>query len=146
VKAVNVGDQVEAGGALAKLDSQDELNALRSAESTFAAAQGQLIYGRGDFERRRQPLANGTHREPGSTSRKTVCKAHNPRSMTQKLDCRSRGIASAGPFSKRTRPLGEVRFPPVVRTMTPSHTIGTDNGFSESHPARSLRAAWLASL
>jgi hypothetical protein len=28
VKAVNVGDQVEAGQALAKLDSEDELNAL----------------------------------------------------------------------------------------------------------------------
>jgi hypothetical protein len=83
VKAVNVGDQVEAAQALAKLNSEDELNALRSAESTFAAAQGQLIYGRGDFERRRQPLANGTHREPGSTSRKTACKAHNPRSMTR---------------------------------------------------------------
>jgi len=104
-------------------------------KSTLAAAQGQLIYGRDDFERRHQPLASGTHREPGSTSRKTACKAHNPRSMTRKLDCRPLGMASAGPFSRRTRPLGEVRFPPVMRTMTPSHTIGTDNGLSGKPPS-----------
>jgi membrane fusion protein, multidrug efflux system len=44
---------------LAKLEPENELNALRSAESALAAAQGQLNYARGDFERQRQLLANG---------------------------------------------------------------------------------------
>jgi RND family efflux transporter MFP subunit len=58
-RPVNVGDRVEAGQVLAKLDPENELNELRSAESTLAAAQGQLTYARGDFERQRQLLANG---------------------------------------------------------------------------------------
>jgi len=58
-RPVNVGDRVGAGQVLAKLDPENELNALRSAESAVAAAQGQLTYARGDFERQRQLLANG---------------------------------------------------------------------------------------
>ena len=58
-RPVNVGDRVEAGQVLAKLDPENELNALRSAESALVAAQGQLTYARGDFERQRQLLANG---------------------------------------------------------------------------------------
>jgi len=58
-RPVNVGDRVEAGQVLAKLDPENELNALRSAESALAAAQVQLTYARGDFERQRQLLANG---------------------------------------------------------------------------------------
>ena len=54
-----VGDRVEAGQVLAKLDPESELNALRSAEAALSAAQGQLTYARGDFERQRQLLANG---------------------------------------------------------------------------------------
>jgi RND family efflux transporter MFP subunit len=58
-RSVNVGDRVEAGQVLAKLDPENELSALRSAESALTAAQGQLTYARGDFERQRQLLANG---------------------------------------------------------------------------------------
>src|SRR5215472_1386574 len=58
-RPVNVGDRVQAGQILAKLDPENELNELRSAESALAAAQGQLTYARGDFERQRQLLANG---------------------------------------------------------------------------------------
>jgi RND family efflux transporter MFP subunit len=58
-RPVNVGDRVEAGQVLAKLDPENELNALRSAEAALTAAQGQLTYARGDFERQRQLLANG---------------------------------------------------------------------------------------
>ena len=58
-RPVNVGDRVEAGQVLAKLDPETELNALRSAEAALTAAQGQLTYARGDFERQRQLLANG---------------------------------------------------------------------------------------
>jgi membrane fusion protein, multidrug efflux system len=58
-RPVNVGDRVEAGQVLAKLDPENELNALRSAESALTAARGQLTYARGDFDRQRQLLANG---------------------------------------------------------------------------------------
>jgi RND family efflux transporter MFP subunit len=58
-RPVSVGDRVKAGQVLAKLDPENELNELRAAESTLAAAQGQLTYARGDFERQRQLLANG---------------------------------------------------------------------------------------
>ena len=58
-RPVNVGDRVEAGQVLAKPDPENELNELRSAQSTLAAAQGPLTYARGDFERQRQRLANG---------------------------------------------------------------------------------------
>lgn len=58
-RPVNVGDRVKAEQVLAKLDPETELNALRSAESALTAAQGQLNYARGDFERQRQLLANG---------------------------------------------------------------------------------------
>jgi membrane fusion protein, multidrug efflux system len=58
-RPANVGDRVEAGQVLAKLDPENELSALRSAESALAAAQGQLNYARADFERQRQLLANG---------------------------------------------------------------------------------------
>jgi RND family efflux transporter MFP subunit len=58
-RPVNVGDRVVAGQVLAKLDPESELNALRSVEAALVAAQGQLTYARGDFERQRQLLANG---------------------------------------------------------------------------------------
>jgi len=58
-RPVNVGDRVEPGQVLAKLDPENEVNALRSAQSNLAAAQGQLTYARATFERQRQLLANG---------------------------------------------------------------------------------------
>jgi membrane fusion protein, multidrug efflux system len=58
-RPVNVGARVEAGQTLAKLDPENELSVLRSAEAALTAAQGQLNYARGDFERQRQLLVNG---------------------------------------------------------------------------------------
>jgi membrane fusion protein, multidrug efflux system len=58
-RPVNAGDQVKLGQVLAKLDPENELSDLRSAESALSAAQGQLAYARADFERQRQLLANG---------------------------------------------------------------------------------------
>jgi len=75
-RPVNVGDRVEAGQVLAKLDPENELNELRSAESALVATQGQLT--------------------PGSISRKTPCKTRNLRSTTPKLNCGSPETVSAG--------------------------------------------------
>src|SRR4051794_18247915 len=42
-RSVNVGDHVLPGQIVAKLEPQDELNALRSAQAAVAAAQAQFV-------------------------------------------------------------------------------------------------------
>ncbi|HUN97989.1 MAG TPA: efflux RND transporter periplasmic adaptor subunit [Bradyrhizobium sp.] len=54
-----IGDRVEAGQLLAKLESQNELNALRQAQAGLAAAQGQLTQARNHYERQETLLAQG---------------------------------------------------------------------------------------
>jgi RND family efflux transporter MFP subunit len=53
------GDRVEAGQLVARLESQNELNALRSAQAALAAAQGQLTQARNHFERQDTLLNQG---------------------------------------------------------------------------------------
>jgi membrane fusion protein, multidrug efflux system len=56
---LNTGDQVEAGQVVARLESQNELNALRGAQANLAAAQGQLVQARNHFERQNTLLKEG---------------------------------------------------------------------------------------
>jgi membrane fusion protein, multidrug efflux system len=56
---VNVGDRVKPGQELARLDPQNEVNALRSAQASLAAAEAQLTQARSAFERQRTLLAQG---------------------------------------------------------------------------------------
>ena len=56
---VNVGDQVKPGQELARLDPQNEVNALRSAQAGLTAAHAQLTQARSAFERQRTLLAQG---------------------------------------------------------------------------------------
>ena len=58
-RLVNVGDHVETGQELARLDPQDELSALRSAQAAVAGAQARLTQAQATFERQRQLLATG---------------------------------------------------------------------------------------
>ena len=58
-RPVNVGDRVEQGQELARLDSQNEVNALRSAQASLAAARSALTQTRSAFERQRTLLAQG---------------------------------------------------------------------------------------
>ncbi len=58
-RLVNVGDRVEAGQVLARLDPQDEQNALRSAQAALSAAQASLSQTRNQYERQRQLLNRG---------------------------------------------------------------------------------------
>ena len=58
-RPVNVGDTVQHGQELARLDSQDEVNALRTAQANLAAAQSLLVKNRATFERQRTLLAQG---------------------------------------------------------------------------------------
>jgi membrane fusion protein, multidrug efflux system len=54
-----LGDRVEAGQLLARLESQNELNTLRQAKAALSAAQGQLTQARNHYERQETLLAQG---------------------------------------------------------------------------------------
>ena len=54
---VNIGDRVGPDQVVAKLDPQDELNALRAAQAAVAAAQAQLVEANSNFERQKFLLA-----------------------------------------------------------------------------------------
>src|SRR5271166_1361491 len=56
-RSVNVGDRVEPDQIVAKLDPQDELNALRAAQAGVAAAQAQFTEAKSEFERQKFLLA-----------------------------------------------------------------------------------------
>jgi membrane fusion protein, multidrug efflux system len=55
-RPVNVGDQVKPGQVVAKLDPQNEVNALRSAQASLSSAQAQLTQARNNFERQKRLL------------------------------------------------------------------------------------------
>lgn len=57
-RSVNVGDNVEAGQVVAKLESQDELNALRSAQANVEAARAQNAQAVANFDRQKTLLAS----------------------------------------------------------------------------------------
>ncbi|MBF6949272.1 efflux RND transporter periplasmic adaptor subunit, partial [Acinetobacter baumannii] len=58
-RKVNVGDRVEPGQVLARLDSQNEANALHSAEAAVTAAEGQLVQARNTFARQDTLMKSG---------------------------------------------------------------------------------------
>ncbi len=53
-RLVNVGDAVEPGQVLARLDPVNEQNELRSAQAAVTAAQSQVALTRNDYQRQRQ--------------------------------------------------------------------------------------------
>jgi RND family efflux transporter MFP subunit len=54
-----LGDRIQPGQVVARLESQNELNALRQAKAALAAARGQLTQARNQFERQETLLAQG---------------------------------------------------------------------------------------
>jgi RND family efflux transporter MFP subunit len=56
---LNMGDAVEAGQLVARLEPQNERNALRAAQANLVAAQGQLTQARNHFERQDTLLKQG---------------------------------------------------------------------------------------
>ena len=58
-RTVGVGAQVRQGQVVARLDSEDELNALRSARAALAAAQGVLRQAESQYDRQSHLLARG---------------------------------------------------------------------------------------
>ena len=58
-RLVNVGDRVQPGQVLARLDPENEQNGLRSAQANLTAAQGQLTQARNNHERQQRLLSRG---------------------------------------------------------------------------------------
>ena len=58
-RPVNVGNQVEPGQLVARLDPQNEENGLRAARADLAAARGQLVEAENNYERQSTLLADG---------------------------------------------------------------------------------------
>ncbi|WBT37250.1 MULTISPECIES: efflux RND transporter periplasmic adaptor subunit [Hyphomicrobium] len=58
-RTVGIGDRVEAGQVVARLEPQNEMNALRSAQANLAAAHAALTEARNRFERQETLLSQG---------------------------------------------------------------------------------------
>ncbi len=58
-RLVNIGDHVDKAQVIAKLDPQNEVNALRSTQTALAAASAALTQSRAAFERQRILLGQG---------------------------------------------------------------------------------------
>jgi membrane fusion protein, multidrug efflux system len=58
-REVNVGDKVTPGQLIARLDSQDEENALRASQAALHAAEGRMLEAERNFERQQHLLNNG---------------------------------------------------------------------------------------
>ncbi len=58
-RLANVGDRVEPDQVLAKLDPQNELNTLRSAQAALSAAEGRVIETTNAFDRQKALLPQG---------------------------------------------------------------------------------------
>nr|WP_245257521.1 efflux RND transporter periplasmic adaptor subunit [Methylocapsa acidiphila] len=58
-RLAGVGDHVEPDQILARLDSKNEVNALRSAQAALSAAQGQLVEARNNFDRQNHLMERG---------------------------------------------------------------------------------------
>ena len=58
-RTANIGDKVSAGQVIARLDSQNARNTLRSAQAALAASESQLVTAENTFSRQDQLLRNG---------------------------------------------------------------------------------------
>src|SRR5215472_125236 len=58
-RTVSVGDRVEAGQVLARLEALNEMNALRAAKAELAATQAKLVQVSNHFDRQQTLLAQG---------------------------------------------------------------------------------------
>ena len=78
-----VGDKVEPDQVLAKLDPQDELNALRSAQAALAAARAQEVEAQGNFDRQSHLMERGFTHGRSSMRPTRGCRRRRPGSMTR---------------------------------------------------------------
>ncbi|MGE4371508.1 MAG: efflux RND transporter periplasmic adaptor subunit [Xanthobacter sp.] len=124
-RLVNVGDKVEPGQVLARLDPQDEQNALRSAQAALSAANANLSQATNQYDRQRQLLNRGfTPRaqyeqaeQAFLNARSQVADAEARLKMAQdRLDFTELRADSSGVVTQRRAEMGEVVQPgqPVI--------------------------------
>jgi RND family efflux transporter MFP subunit len=76
-RLVNLGDRVRPDQVVARLEPQNEMNALRAAEANLAAAEGQLVEARAEFQRQQ------TLNERGFAARAVYDRARQARQTAQ---------------------------------------------------------------
>ena len=76
-RGIGVGDRVTAGQLIGRLDAQDQQNALRAAEASLQAAQGQAKEAEAEFQRQR------TLEERGFAARAVYERARQARQTTR---------------------------------------------------------------
>ncbi|MGQ3675180.1 efflux RND transporter periplasmic adaptor subunit [Xanthobacter sp. TB0139] len=124
-RLVNVGDTVEPGQVLARLDPQDEQNTLRSAQAALSAANANLSQATNQYDRQRQLLNRGfTPRaqyeqaeQAFLNARSQVEDAEARLKMAQdRLDFTELRADSSGIVTQRRAEMGEVVQPgqPVI--------------------------------
>lgn len=74
-RGANIGDQVKAGQVVARLDPQNALNTLRSAQAALAAAESQLVTAANAFERQDRLLGNGFTTQANHDAARTALQA-----------------------------------------------------------------------
>ena len=142
-----VGDKVEPDQVLAKLDPQDELNALRSAQAALAAARAQEVEAQNNFDRQNHLM------ERGFTTRANFDQANQGLTTAQarvddaaaQLDIAQDRVSFtelkanvSGTITARTAESGE-----VVQAGQPIFTVARQDGRDAVFdvPAQVLRAA-----
>jgi RND family efflux transporter MFP subunit len=76
-RTVHLGDRVEPGQVVARLEPQNEMNALRAAEANVRAAEGQLVEARAEYQRQQ------TLNERGFAARAVYERARQARQTAQ---------------------------------------------------------------
>ena len=117
-RLVDVGDTVEAGQVVARLDPTDEENALRAAEAGLAAADGQLSEARIELRPPAPALRAPDRRARGLRARRT-------------------GLHHGAGGRRRRRGAGRHRPPPARR-----HRARRRCGRAWSPPSAPSRARW----
>ncbi|QFR33040.1 efflux RND transporter periplasmic adaptor subunit [Ancylobacter sp. TS-1] len=74
-RSANVGDQVKAGQIVARLDPQNALNSLRSAQAAVTAAESQLVTAANTFDRQERLLVNGFTTQANHDAARTALQA-----------------------------------------------------------------------
>ena len=143
-----VGDKVEPDQVLAKLDPQDELNALRSAQAALAAARAQEVEAQGNFDRQNHLMERGfTTRAIFDAGDPGVCRPRRRGSTTRsaQLDIAQDRVSFtelkanvSGTITARSAESGQ-----VVQAGQPIFTVARQDGRDAVFdvPANVLRAA-----
>ncbi|WP_198129020.1 efflux RND transporter periplasmic adaptor subunit [Azospirillum argentinense] len=94
-RKVDVGSLVKADDVLARLDDQDQRNALRTAEANLASAKADQVQARNEEGRKRELLANGNAPRRSTTRRCWRCAPPTPRSSPRRRRCNRPATGSA---------------------------------------------------